>query len=171
MASGRALADHVRRIVTHFVRRTPPHLVFAITDLRNAVAHNGVVFDTITDYLVLVVYLSAGLGFPRREVYGALRAYAALTDELRSREDLGGRFERLFRGRWHAEKFPQLPTSVAHLVQRKRLTRFGVMSWQRAGCSSSLCGEAAFAKLRHIMDVTHGHGSPEQDAILYRIAY
>lgn len=42
-------------------------------------------FDTITDYLVSVVHLSAGLGFPRREVYGAIRAYAALTDELRSR--------------------------------------------------------------------------------------
>jgi len=93
-----------------------PHLVLAITDLRNAVAHNGVVFDTrfasakirkkvagmlgreivfepalhvgfdtITDYLVLVVYLSAGLGFPKREVYRATTAYAALTDELRSR--------------------------------------------------------------------------------------
>jgi len=93
-----------------------PHLVFAITDLRNAVAHNGVVFDTrfasakirkkvagmlgheiglepalhvgfdtITDYLVLVVYLSAGLGFPKREVYRATTSYASLTDELRSR--------------------------------------------------------------------------------------
>ena len=93
-----------------------PHLVLAITDLRNAVAHNGVVFDTrfasakirkkvagmlggeivfepalhvgfdtITDYLVLVVYLSAGLGFPKREVYRATTAYAALTDKLRSR--------------------------------------------------------------------------------------
>ena len=116
MAAGWPLAGHVRRIVNHFVRRTPPHLVFAIADLRNAVAHNGVVFDTrlasatirkkvagmlaremgfepalhvgfdtITDYLVLVEYLSAGLGFPKREVYGATRAYAALTDELRSR--------------------------------------------------------------------------------------
>jgi len=42
-------------------------------------------FDTITDYLVLVVYLSAGLGFPKREVYRATTAYAVLTDELRSR--------------------------------------------------------------------------------------
>ena len=92
-----------------------PHLAFAITDLRNAVAHNGVVFDTrfasatirkkvagmlaremgfepalrlsfdtIPDYLVLVVCLSAGLGFPKREVYRATTAYASLTDELRS---------------------------------------------------------------------------------------
>ena len=34
--------------------------MFAIADLRSAVAHKGVVFDTITDYLVLVVYLSVG---------------------------------------------------------------------------------------------------------------
>jgi len=59
--------------------------VFAIADLRNAVAHKGVVFDTITDYLVLVVYLSAGLGFPKREVYRTTTSYASLTDELRSR--------------------------------------------------------------------------------------
>ncbi len=62
-----------------------PHLAFAISDLRNAVAHNGVVFDTITDCLVLVVYLSVGLGFPKREVYRATTSYASLTDELRSR--------------------------------------------------------------------------------------
>jgi len=62
-----------------------PHLVFAITGLRNAVVHNAVVFDTITDHLMLVVYLSAGLGFPKREVYRATTSYAALTDELRSR--------------------------------------------------------------------------------------
>ena len=43
------------------------------------------VFDTITDYLVLAVYLSAGLGFPKREVYRATTSYASLTDELRSR--------------------------------------------------------------------------------------
>ena len=60
-------------------------MVFAIADLRHAVAHKGVVFDTITDYLVLVVYLSAGLGFPKREVYRATTWYASLTDELRSR--------------------------------------------------------------------------------------
>jgi len=44
-----------------------------------------VVFNTITDYLVLVVYLSAILGFPKREVYRATTSYASLTDELRSR--------------------------------------------------------------------------------------
>jgi len=48
-----------------------PHLVFAITDLRHAVADNGVVFYTLTDYLALVVYESAGLGFPKREVHRA----------------------------------------------------------------------------------------------------
>ena len=34
---------------------------------------------------LLVVYLSAGLGFPKREVYRATTSYASLTDELRSR--------------------------------------------------------------------------------------
>ena len=33
----------------------------------------------------MVVYLSAGLGFPKREVRRATTAYASLTDELRSR--------------------------------------------------------------------------------------
>ena len=85
-------------------------------ELRNAVAHNGAVFDTrfasakvrkevggllsrelgfepalsvdfrtITDYLALVVYLCVRLGFTKREVYQATSAFAALTDELRSR--------------------------------------------------------------------------------------
>lgn len=93
-----------------------PHLVFAVTDLRNAVAHNGTVFDTrfstgrirkkipelltreiqltppirmefntITDYVVLVTYLSCGLGFPKREIAAIIKQYALLTDELRSR--------------------------------------------------------------------------------------
>ncbi len=93
-----------------------PHLVFAVTDLRNAVAHNGIVFDTrfstgrirkpvkdllireigfarptrlefdtITDYVVLVVYLSCGLGFPKREIAGIAKQYASLTDELHGR--------------------------------------------------------------------------------------
>jgi hypothetical protein len=39
------------------------------------------------------------------------------------------------------------------------------------GRSSSLCHVAVFAKLRHIMYETAGHGSPGQYAILYRIAY
>lgn len=77
-----------------------PHLVFAVTDLRNAVAHNGVVFDTrfstreirreirdllqnevglvegqlkfstVTDYVVLVAYLARALGFTKREIQG-----------------------------------------------------------------------------------------------------
>lgn len=93
-----------------------PHLVFAVTDLRNAVAHNGTVFDTrfstgsirkkvpellrreiglvppvrlefrtMTDYVVLVVYLACCMGFPKREVAALIRQYTALTDELRGR--------------------------------------------------------------------------------------
>lgn len=93
-----------------------PHLVFAVTDLRNAVAHNGTVFDTrfstgrirrqvpnllkqeiglvqpvrlefrtITDYVVLVVYLACCMRFPKREVAALIRQYAAITDELRER--------------------------------------------------------------------------------------
>lgn len=93
-----------------------PHLVFAVTDLRNAVAHNGIVFDTrfstgrirrqvkdllvkeigftapvrlefntVTDYVVLVVFLSCGMGFPKREIAGIAKQYAVLTDELHGR--------------------------------------------------------------------------------------
>jgi len=93
-----------------------PHLVFAIKDLRNCVAHNGTVFDTrfktakirgqirallvremklpssvsvqfdtITDYLILVVYLARCLGTPKREVGALINRYSALTEELRSR--------------------------------------------------------------------------------------
>lgn len=92
-----------------------PHLVFAVTDLRNAVAHNGVVFDTrfasarirkkvagvlgrelglqlgttidfdtITDYLALVIYLSVSLGPRKREAYRAIKDYSLLVDELRA---------------------------------------------------------------------------------------
>lgn len=93
-----------------------PHLVFAIKDLRNCVAHNGTVFDTrfktakvrdqvrallvremnlpssasvqfdtITDYLILVVYLARCLSTPKREVGALINRYSALTEELRSR--------------------------------------------------------------------------------------
>ena len=74
-----------------------PHLVFAITDLRNAVAHNGVVFDTrfanatIRKKVAGMLAREMGfepalrLGFPKREVYRATTSYASLTDELRSR--------------------------------------------------------------------------------------
>ena len=92
-----------------------PHLVFAVSDLRNAVAHDRVVFDTrftvakvrrkvaqllgreigfeptlrisfdtITDYLALVVFLSVGLELPERQVQQATEAYSSLSDELRT---------------------------------------------------------------------------------------
>ena len=92
-----------------------PHLVLALTDLRNCVAHNGTVFDTrfktasirrqvpsllvreigfpgtvrvkfetITDYLALVVYLACCFGFPKRDIRALLRQYAALADDLRA---------------------------------------------------------------------------------------
>lgn len=97
-----------------------PHLVFGITELRNAVAHNGVVFDTrfasarvrqgivdlimrelslgtaarvgfdtITDYIVLVVFLSAMTGLPKRDAYRVVKAYSALVDILRNRVSVG----------------------------------------------------------------------------------
>ena len=93
-----------------------PHLVFAITGLRNAVAHNGTVFDTrfatytktkvrheirehlhrvvgfpasvqlnfdtITDYFVLVVYLTCLLKSPKREIAGLVKEYSAATEDL-----------------------------------------------------------------------------------------
>lgn len=97
-----------------------PHLVFALTDLRNCVAHNGtafdtrfktasirrqvpnllvreidfppnvrVTFDTMTDYLALVVYLACCFGFPKRDIRGLLRQYALLADDLRANVPLG----------------------------------------------------------------------------------
>jgi len=91
-----------------------PHLIYGVTDLRNAVAHNSVVFDTrfatgkvrqriadlvgrelaldpsvriafdtITDYLVLVLFLSVRLGLKKRDAYRVVRDYIALTDTLR----------------------------------------------------------------------------------------
>ena len=93
-----------------------PHSVFAISELRNAVAHDRVVFDTrfavakirrrvaqllgreigfeptlrisfdtITDYLALVVFLSVGLELPERQVHQATEAYSSLSDELRAK--------------------------------------------------------------------------------------
>lgn len=92
-----------------------PHLVFALTELRNSVAHDGVVFDTrfstarvrkqvpellerelqlplsisvtfrtITDYLLLTLYLARGLGCSSQEVATQIRHYGELTDGLRS---------------------------------------------------------------------------------------
>lgn len=97
-----------------------PHLVFAVTGLRNAVAHNGMVFDTrfatgsvrkqvaallvreiemgpsvrvefstITDYVVLVTYLSGCMGLPRHEIVAMIRQYRALTDDLRGTLSVG----------------------------------------------------------------------------------
>ncbi len=89
-----------------------PHIVHRVTDLRNAVAHNGVIFDTrfaprpapkwlydwlkrdlafagdidfgsITDYLLLAGYLARCLGSPKRDLYVLVRQYRGLTDSLR----------------------------------------------------------------------------------------
>ncbi len=91
-----------------------PHLVFALTDLRNCVAHNGVVFDarfaksrsvrrqvkdlvsremgladgkrlmfeTITDYFVLVVLLASSTGWSRRQVRSLVTDYGQLSEAL-----------------------------------------------------------------------------------------
>jgi abortive infection bacteriophage resistance protein len=92
-----------------------PHLVYALTDLRNCVAHNGTVFDTrfrtaairqqvpnllvreigfppsvrvqfetVTDYLALIVYMACCMSLPKREVRATIREYSELTDELRA---------------------------------------------------------------------------------------
>lgn len=96
-----------------------PHLVFALTDLRNAVAHNGTVFDTrfstgrirkqvpkllareiaagpmrlkfdtITDYVMLVAYLACGMQVPKREITAILKQYVLLTDELHGKVPVG----------------------------------------------------------------------------------
>ena len=91
-----------------------PHFVFAVTSLRNAVAHNGVVFDTrfasekvrkeipdllsnrmgipaavrpdfqsITDYVVLVLYLACCLGVTKSEGRALIKQYKDLTEALR----------------------------------------------------------------------------------------
>lgn len=93
-----------------------PHLVLALKDLRNCVAHNGTAFDTrfktakirdqiptlltremslpsaatlhfdtLTDYLALVVYLARCLGMPKREITALIRRYVAHAEELRAR--------------------------------------------------------------------------------------
>lgn len=117
---GRVLSDVAHRWGMHRQYGSlVPHLVFAVTDLRNAVAHNGVVFDTrfstrairkeirdlllhevglvavrlefrtVTDYMILVAYLARVLGFPKREVQGMVREYRAAVDDLRKRVPTG----------------------------------------------------------------------------------
>lgn len=90
-----------------------PHLVHTVTSLRNCVAHNGTVFDrrfatatvradigqllsrelsyggaidfgSITDYFLLLSYLSRRLGAPKRDVYALIRQYRSVIDGLRS---------------------------------------------------------------------------------------
>jgi len=46
-------------------------------------------FDTITDYLLLVVYLARCLGVPKREIGALTSRYSAHAEELRSRVPLG----------------------------------------------------------------------------------
>ncbi|HJW75935.1 MAG TPA: Abi family protein [Thermoleophilia bacterium] len=93
-----------------------PHLVYAVKDVRNCVAHDGTLFDTrfktarirdqipallvreislppsvtiqfdtITDYLVLIVYLSRCLGVPKREAGRLIKRYSMHAEELRNR--------------------------------------------------------------------------------------
>ena len=92
------------------------HLVYAVKDVRNCVAHDGTLFDTrfktarirdqipallvreislppsvtiqfdtITDYLVLIVYLSRCLGVPKREAGRLIKRYSMHAEELRNR--------------------------------------------------------------------------------------
>ena len=97
-----------------------PHLVFAMKDLRNCVAHNGMVFDTrfktakvrqeisrllrdeigyartvqvrfdtISDYVILVVYLARMMGFPKREIRVLIREYETATEDLFNKVSFG----------------------------------------------------------------------------------
>ena len=87
-------------------------LIYAIKDLRNAIAHNNVIFDTgfrtghidkqvseaikmelgvekvdfgtITDYLVLIVYLLKLLQTPAEDIAALIDDYVACTEKLRS---------------------------------------------------------------------------------------
>jgi abortive infection bacteriophage resistance protein len=90
-----------------------PHVVLTVTSLRNCVAHNGTVFDTrfataavradigqlvarelsyggiidfgsITDYFLLLSYLTRRLGAPKREAYPFIRQYRGVIDGLRN---------------------------------------------------------------------------------------
>lgn len=86
-------------------------LIYAVKDLRNAIAHNDVVFDTrfrtgsidkqvsnailnatgvngvsfetISDYLVLVVYLLSLLRMPKNDMKRLISSYAECTERLR----------------------------------------------------------------------------------------
>lgn len=90
----------------------PQRLIYAIKDLRNAIAHNNVIFDTgfrtghidkqvseavkielgvekvdfvtITDYLVLIVYLLRLLQTPATEIEKLIADYVECTEKLRS---------------------------------------------------------------------------------------
>lgn len=89
----------------------PQRLIYAIKDLRNAIAHNDVIFDTrfrsssidkqvsnaisnatgvqnltfetITDYLVLIVYLLSLLRFSKTEIRRLINSFVKCTERLR----------------------------------------------------------------------------------------
>lgn len=91
----------------------PQRLIYATRDLRNAIAHNDVVFDarfrtgkihgqvgntisnatgvknltfdTITDYIVLIVYQQKLLGVPKTEMKKLLIDYTEYVEQLRER--------------------------------------------------------------------------------------
>ena len=89
----------------------PQRLIYAVKDLRNAIAHNDVVFDTrfrtgridnqvrnaisnatgvsgitfetITDYLVLVIYLVALLKMSKNDMKRLITSFIDCTEKLR----------------------------------------------------------------------------------------
>lgn len=91
--------------------RLPETIIYTIRELRNAVAHNDVVFDTrfktskiaqalsdslindtkvtridfcsITDYLILMIYIGKNLGFSRMELKRAISNFENITETLR----------------------------------------------------------------------------------------
>lgn len=92
----------------------PQRLIYSIKDLRNAIAHNDVVFDTrfsngskidkqvsnaltnatgvknitfktITDYLVLIIYILKALKVTKTEMKRIVNNFQEITDELRNK--------------------------------------------------------------------------------------
>lgn len=90
----------------------PQRLIYSTKDLRNAIAHNDVIFDTrfktnnidkqvcnaisnatgiptltfetITDYLVLIIYQTKLLGLTKTEMKRIITNYTEITERLRN---------------------------------------------------------------------------------------
>ena len=93
--------------------RLVQNIIFSLKDLRNSIAHNNVVFDTrfkqsespkiiqkvlmqetnvrnillssITDYLILIIYILKKLNKTKKELLKLVNDYLRLSDELKSK--------------------------------------------------------------------------------------